>query len=197
MIRLIIFDLSDTCFTSEEPVFLKKFIREHNLVPDKFEKAYLDLVLKAEVNKISARDAWNSLFKKFDIDDDFRRIIRDMMSFKEPTEVLGLAKSLKSKYKTAYLTNYCKEYWEEAEKRFDLKPYFDFGIASYQIGFRKPDPEGFLRILDHFKVKPGEAVFIDDSLKNLAAPKRLGIHVIQFKNKKQLTIDLRKKGVKV
>ncbi len=112
-------------------------------------------------------------------------------------KVLDLAGKLREKYKTAYYTNYPEDYWMFIAKKFDLKPYFDFGIVSYQFKTRKPEPKGFKIILKHFNVKPEEAVFIDDKEKNVKAAAELDINTIHLTNRKKIVDKLKLIGVKV
>ena len=121
-----------------------------------------------------------------------------MMKAKEAhQDILDLAKELRTKYKTSYFTNYNEDYWIKIEQKFNLTPYFDWGIVSYQVKTRKPAKEGFMIILNHFHVKPEEAIFIDDQENNLGEAKRLGINTIIFKDKEQLEKELRMRGVKL
>jgi putative hydrolase of the HAD superfamily len=43
------------------------------------------------------------------------------------------------------------------------------------MGVRKPEAEGFTRILNHCGVKPGEVIFFDDFKPNVDAAAALGI----------------------
>jgi HAD superfamily hydrolase (TIGR01509 family) len=199
MIKLIIFDLSDVCFTAEEPPYLKEFAERHSLNYEEFEKYYVDLLIKAEVDEISGEGVWDRIFSHFHIEDEtFEKVMKEMMVIKKPVvPTLELVKQLRGKYKTAYLTNYNKDYWKYVAKMFDLNPYFDFGLASYQIKARKPAPEGFKAILDHFGYKPKEAIFTDDSIKNLSEAKKMGIHTIQFEHADQFANVLKDFGIKI
>lgn len=197
MIKLLIFDLSNVCFNVEELPFLRKFAAEHDLNYDQLDQFYQELLAKSEVDEISGEVVWQEVLKKYGIKSEAKKLIKEMIAGKEAfPETLELVKKLKKNYKTAYLTNYNKDYWDLISERFDLSTYFDFGAVSYQIKARKPAAKGFLVILRHFGVKPEEAVFIDDSEKNLNEPKRLGIKTIWFKNKERLITNLREFGVK-
>ncbi len=199
MIKLIIFDFSNVCFSLEEPPFLQKFSQEHTLNYEEFETAYMGLVKKAEVGEETGINMWKILLEKYHLSGNPQKIIQEMMDAKEAYwDVLELAKKLRLKgCKTSFFTNYNEDYWKLIENRFDLKLYFDFGIVSFQVKSRKPDAEGFNIILRHFNVKPQEAVFTDDSPNNLVEPRKLGIHVIQFKNLKQLIQELKKLCIEI
>jgi FMN phosphatase YigB (HAD superfamily) len=198
MIQLIIFDLSDVCFNCEEPPFLRKFAKKYKLDFKEFDNFYQNLLYKAEVGKMSGKEVWDRVLDRYNIKGNASKLISDMMKSKKAYYgVLNLAKKLRKGYKTAYLTNYNKYYWDEIERRFELKPYFDFGVVSYQIKARKPAPKGFKVVMKRFKAKAKETIFIDDYEKNLVNARNLGINTILFRNKTKLVSDLRKFGVDI
>jgi HAD superfamily hydrolase (TIGR01509 family) len=55
--------------------------------------------------------------------------------------------------------------------------YFDFIVTGNDVSHHKPHPEGILRILDRFGVKPGEALMIGDSLSDIAASHGAGVRI--------------------
>jgi putative hydrolase of the HAD superfamily len=174
MIRLVIFDLSDVCFTAEEPPFLKHFAEKYGLQFREFNSFYQELLIKSETSIISGIEVWKQTLKKFKLSENPTKIIKDMIRLKRAhPNVLAIAKQLRKNVKTAYLTNYNEDYWNEILKRFDMKTYFDAGIVSYMIKARKPDKNGFLELMNKFGVKPNETIFIDDSEKNLASAAEL------------------------
>ncbi len=198
MIKLIIFDLSGVCYVLEEPYFLKIFAKRHGLDYKELDDYYQEMLEKAEEDKIDIEYAWEKIFNTFKVRENFDEIVEEMLSYRKPIkETLELIGRLRKKYKTAYITNYARGYWNRIEKKFKMDEYFDFGVVSYQIKARKPAAKGFLTVLEHFKVKAKEAVYIDDSEKKLMGAVKLGINGILFKDKRQLIKDLKKLGVSV
>ena len=67
-------------------------------------------------------------------------------------------------------------------ERFGLDVYseFDVYVNSAYVGLRKPDPAIFHLALDQLGVAPEQAIFLDDSLRNVDSARELGIHTIQF-----------------
>jgi len=198
-IKLIIFDLSGVCFSIEEPPYLEVFIKKYKLEArrEDFLKQYFDMLKTAERGEMTGIELWNQLLLKYKITADSNLIIKEMIDLKVAiTEVLDIAKKLKENYTVVYLTNYNKDYWDEILKRFDFKEWFSWGAVSYEIGFRKPEKEGFEFILKKAGVNPDEAIFIDDFPKNLEEAKSLGINIINFENKKDLIEDLNILGIR-
>jgi FMN phosphatase YigB (HAD superfamily) len=56
-----------------------------------------------------------------------------------------------------------------------IKAYY-----SHEMGLRKPDAESFQYILDEQKLDVGETLFIDDTIKNIEAAGKLGLHTIHL-----------------
>lgn len=53
-------------------------------------------------------------------------------------------------------------------------------VASGHEGVIKPDPAIYHLALDRFGLQPHEALFVDDSARNIAAAQALGLHVHHF-----------------
>ena len=199
-IKLIIFDLSGVCFSIEEPPYLELFIKKYRLESPKenFFGHYFEMLKKAERGEMSGIEIWNTLLKEFKIKSVPSLVIKEMMDLKSAElENLDVAKKLKEKgYIVVYLTNYNKDYWIEILRRFDFNKWFSWGVVSYEIGFRKPEKEGFQFILKKAEVEAEEAIFIDDFEANLKTPEELGINIIKYKDKEHLISGLRSLGVK-
>jgi len=193
MIKAIIFDLSDVCFSAEEPPFIAAFAKRHSLPFEEFEQEYLRLLVLAENHQISGTELWRRMLKRYNLKLDIGDIIAEMIAGKEPyQDTLDFVKELRKNVKTTYFTNYNEDYWKLIAQKFDLSEYFDFGLVSYEIGARKPSARGFRYLLDKLGVKPEETVFTDDTARNLEEPAKLGIHTIQFRNVAQLRERLSK-----
>jgi HAD superfamily hydrolase (TIGR01509 family) len=61
------------------------------------------------------------------------------------------------------------------ERYRDVLTNFEHIFISSEMGVRKPEAEGFTRILDHCRVTPGEVIFFDDFKPNVDAAAELGI----------------------
>jgi putative hydrolase of the HAD superfamily len=97
-------------------------------------------------------------------------------------EVATTARALRGRYKIALLTNTLPGQDDLIRERCGLDVYseFDVYVNSAYVGLRKPDPAIFHLTLDQLGVVPQQAVFVDDSLRNVDSARELGIHTIQF-----------------
>lgn len=58
-----------------------------------------------------------------------------------------------------------------------ISEYFDCVITGNDVTHHKPDPEGILRILDHFRIGPQQALMIGDSLSDIRASRAAGVPI--------------------
>lgn len=56
-----------------------------------------------------------------------------------------------------------------------IEPYFERIFYSFELGFRKPEPEIFEHVLQDATLSPERTLFVDDSLTNVDAARSLGL----------------------
>ncbi|MCJ8210598.1 HAD family phosphatase [Mucilaginibacter sp. RS28] len=112
---------------------------------------------------------------------------------------VDIFKKLKAsgRYKIYALTNWSTETFEIAKQKFELLNWFDGLVVSGEEKIRKPFPKFYQILLDRYHVKPEEALFIDDNLRNVEAARKLGIPSIHFTSPRQLADALPEFGVEV
>ncbi|PZR28067.1 MAG: HAD family hydrolase [Citrobacter freundii] len=105
----------------------------------------------------------------------------DMLKAPIP-ETVEILKKLKEsgKYKLYALTNWHAGLFDIALTRYGFLHWFDGRVVSGEEMTRKPFPEFYHRLLTRYGVKPEEAIFIDDNLRNVKAAEELGIRSIHF-----------------
>ena len=145
-------------------------------------------------------DATQLLVAKFP---DWEQPVRDFYGrwtemLKGPIyETVEIFKQLKEsgKYKIYALTNWQADLFHIALVRYNFLHWFDGRVVSGEEGTRKPFPEFYQRLLDRYDVKPEEALFIDDNLRNVKAAEKMGIISIHFKNPQQFIQQLKEAGL--
>ncbi|HEX7902424.1 MAG TPA: HAD family phosphatase [Chitinophagaceae bacterium] len=145
-------------------------------------------------------DATQLLVAKFP---DWEQPIRDFYGrwtemLKGPIyETVEIFKQLKEsgKYKLYALTNWQADLFHIALVRYNFLHWFDGRVVSGEEGTRKPFSEFYQRLLGRYDVKPEEALFIDDNLRNVKAAEKLGITSIHFKDSEQFSLELKKNGL--
>jgi len=84
-----------------------------------------------------------------------------------------------AKYKKlAILTNNKSQYAEEVLEKFNLSGYFNTIIGFNDVSEVKPNPEGILKILDRWNLKPKEAIFIGDMTTDIEAGKAAKVTMV-------------------
>ena len=103
-----------------------------------------------------------------------------------------IAKKLKSAGWDLYLlSNFSAETFPLVQKRFDFLSLFDDCIISGEHKLIKPDPAIYHLTLNRIKRKAQECLFIDDSLPNIEAAKKLNFYAIHFLSPAQLDTELK------
>jgi 2-haloacid dehalogenase len=109
----------------------------------------------------------------------------------ETVELLDQLKK-SGKYKIYALTNWQAGLFDIALVRYNFLHWFDGRVVSGEEKTRKPFPDFYKILLSRYQVDPSEALFIDDSLRNVKAAEALGISSIHFQSPVQLKETLLK-----
>ena len=130
----------------------------------------LDSVTNLNLTPHQIRTAWDAM----------------LLEFREDS--LKFLVEIKLKYNTYLFSNTNFIHMEAFHKLFHNKErphpfddYFDKAFYSCKIGLRKPDTESFQWILDHLNIKAGKTLFIDDSIQNIEAAKKVGLQTVHLK----------------
>ncbi len=100
-------------------------------------------------------------------------------------------------YRVLALTNWSGETWPKAIAKFPWLQWFEGILVSGDEGMRKPFSEIYERMLSRYSIKASEAVFIDDSLKNVKGCEDVGITGIHFKDSQTLEVQLKALGIQL
>ena len=86
--------------------------------------------------------------------------------------------------------NYAEYMFKKTKHKLQFLSYLDGAIFSYQHKVIKPNKVIYEVLLNKYKLKAEECVFIDDRLENVEGAKALGFKGIQFKNYEQASTQL-------
>jgi HAD superfamily hydrolase (TIGR01509 family) len=93
----------------------------------------------------------------------------------------ALVASLRAKYGVGlFLLSNISEYFADNAGEIRALKHFDRCFFSAKMGLTKPDPEIFLTVCREVSTDPSEALFIDDSAKNIEGAKRAGLTTYLF-----------------
>ncbi len=92
-----------------------------------------------------------------------------------------LLKKLQGRYKTAIATNRT-DTMVPILIEHNIAEYFDIVITAMDVKHPKPAPDPLIKILDHFKIKPENLIYIGDSKLDEAAALSAGVVFAAYRN---------------
>jgi HAD superfamily hydrolase (TIGR01509 family) len=90
-------------------------------------------------------------------------------------EAPALLAGLRSRFRTASLSNTNELHWERFDREWGLPAQFDANFPSFAVGRLKPDADYFEHVLATLGLAPAQALFVDDHPLNVAAAARAGL----------------------
>lgn len=194
MIKTIIFDFGDVFIDLDKQATFRE-LKKSNIeeLSEEIQKANKDYemglistetFISSYLNHSSALtnegmiDAWNSILMDF------------------PKYRFQFIKKLseEKKYQLILLSNTNEAHIDWIKQRIpffeEFKFCFDAFYLSHEINLRKPNSDIFQYVLQKHQLKSEECLFIDDTLENTEAAKKLGIHVWNLEPTREDVIDL-------
>ena len=155
------------------------------------------IVDEVERGKISPRQLWRLFREKLGYAGSFRQFERLWCGhFKLNRRSASLLKSLARRHRVYLLSNTNHLHYEHIRRRYAFPRHAHGAVLSYKVGLRKPEPAIYRAALKLAKVKPSQAVFIDDLKENVAAARKLGIRAILHSRGTDLRKELSLLGVR-
>lgn len=114
-----------------------------------------------------------------------------------PYSVSWVKEFKKKRYKTYILSNYSRRGFEMTRQELPFVADMDGVLFSYEVKLVKPEPEIYQTLLEKYRLRPEECVFMDDNEKNVVAARKAGMYAIHFKNKEQAEAELETLGVEL
>ncbi len=93
------------------------------------------------------------------------------------------------------LTNWSAETFPRTRPRFAFFERFRHVAVSGELKLAKPDPAIYRHLLGVIGAPPAQCVFVDDSAKNVAAARELGMRALRFESPERLAVDFRALGL--
>jgi 2-haloacid dehalogenase len=116
-----------------------------------------------------------------------------------PHAIEGTVEILRDVYNADYplaaLSNWSAETFPLVKRRFEFFSWFDLIVLSGEELCIKPDRRIYEILLQRLDRPAGDCIFIDDSEKNVAAAREIGMQVIHFRSPEELRLQLRQSGL--
>lgn len=186
MIKLIVFDCDGVMFDSK-PANQEYY--DHVL--RHFGKAPMDENELNYVHTHNVTDCISHIFRHYpDINPEAIDTYRASLSyniflphFRIEPDLVEFLEAAKPNYHLAISTNR-SDTMELLLDSFNLSHYFGKVMTAANAKRPKPAPDGMLEILEYYKCKPDEVIFIGDSIIDQLHSVASGTQLIAFKNKK-------------
>ncbi len=71
-------------------------------------------------------------------------------------------------------------------EKLEIGPLFDFVVDGTCVTHAKPDPEVFVKSMEHFGCLPGECIVFEDAVSGIEAAHRAGMHAVGIGTRENL-----------
>lgn len=201
LIKNIIFDIGNVLLKFTPMEFLKNNFKDEKLVNSLYKNIFLSKewieLDRGTITDEEAIDRFCSRDPKHE--NEIKEVMATWCEMHLPVEGTSeFLKSMKKKgYKIYLLSNYHLKAFELISSKYDFIRNVDGEIISYRVKLLKPEPAIYKALMDKYNLKPDESVFIDDTLQNIEAAKKLGLHGVVFKGFETMERELEEIGVVV
>lgn len=93
------------------------------------------------------------------------------------------------------ISNFSRELFDRTVPAYPFLAGFTGLVLSGDVGINKPDPRIYRILLDRHGLEAGGCIFIDDSERNVAAARTVGMDAIHFTGAASLSAALRARGL--
>jgi putative hydrolase of the HAD superfamily len=200
MIKNIIFDIGNVLLTFDPKVYVQS-----KIIEEKADEIYESIFkseewLMLDKGTISEEDAKaNIINKKIENEKYINLVFENWYNILTPIEssIDVLRKLKENGYSIFYLSNFHLAAFEYVTRKYDFFNLFDGGVVSYKEKLLKPEVEIYEKIMDKYKLKSEETLFIDDTRENVKAAIKHGIKGIILEEPKNLCGELEKIAVNI
>lgn len=192
MIKDIIFDFGGVLTLIDTDKALQRFREIGVPNPEEFINPYLQNgpFFLLENGDISAEEFCDELTKICNRKVTFEDAKYAWLGFivEVQTKFLNFLQLLRPRYRLSVLSNtnpFIQSWARSSEftpEGKSLDDYFDLLFLSYKMNCSKPGEEIYRKMLLEGNMNPAETLFLDDSEKNIAAARKVGINVLKVGN---------------
>jgi len=172
----------------------RRWLEQLGLSKDEFSRRMTPISQAGAVGEIDLAEAERRIAAAFALDDvDLRAFMEDIWTdyvgtLNEP--VATYFASLRGRYRTGIVSNSFVGA-RERELPHGFEEMCDVLVYSHEVGCAKPDPTIYLMACERLRVRPREALFVDDGPNNVAGARAIGMEAIQFTDSEQALAEVR------
>lgn len=92
-------------------------------------------------------------------------------------------------YRLAVCSNSVRNTVESMMDKSGLLTYLDFLVSNQDVLKGKPDPEMYLKAINHFELRPDECLIVEDNENGIKAARAAGSHLLVVKNTSDTNLE--------
>lgn len=199
-IQCVMFDLGGVLLDFDPAIACRALAREGGAqwpeVADFINRT--GLKRRHDIGEIESRQVFDVLRERFSLAIEYGLFCRIWAEiFKPKNDVIEILYGLAALRPLYLLSNTDPIHFEYIEKTFDFLEVFQSRVLSYEVGFRKPDREIYMKALEMLPGDPDGCLFIDDLEENVQAARKVGIRAQRFTDSQALRETLREHGLEL
>jgi len=195
MIKVILIDNAGVLINTDCISFYKKLVKHCPYSLQHITRYIEDRDFHImETGKISAREWFNGICRKFKVKDySYGQFRKDWPKiFYRNKEMENFVRKNYNKIKIWMLTNSNSVHYAYLKKKFPIYNFIKNKVLSFKIKMAKPDKNIYRYTLKKLKLRPEECLFIDNKRANITAANKLGIKTIWYRKHRQFIKELKK-----
>ncbi len=106
------------------------------------------------------------------------------------TELIDYFRELRSRVRTAILSNSFVGAREKERERYGFEDITDVIVYSHEAGTAKADPAIYRLVCERLGVEPPNAVFVDDHERAVDGARAIGMNAVLFRDNAQVIAEL-------
>lgn len=202
-IKAIIFDLGNVLVDFDHRIAAERISAFTTKTAQEIVGLFFDSQLTGlfEEGKISPREFFLRVKEMLNLEIDYNGFVpiwNEIFFLSEKNKAVhNLARSLRSRYQIALLSNINILHFNYLKNNFSVFGAFQNVVTSCDVGSRKPHPDIYKETLHILKVPASDVFYTDDRPELIEAACRLGIRGFTFRGIEELKKDLLDNGINI
>jgi len=189
-VRAAVFDIGGVLETTAPMEFDQRWEQRLGLPPGEISRRMDDVWLGGSLGTLSETEVHRLAGERLNLDTASVTAMMDEMWVEYlgtgNTDLITYVASLRSRVRTAILSNSFVGASEREQQRYNFPALVDVIVYSHEVGIKKPDPRIYALVCERLGVQPGEAIFVDDVPICVRAAHEAGMRAIQFSDNAQV-----------
>lgn len=184
MIQSVIFDIGGVLIRTVDHAPRQRIEQRFGLEPGAAEFIVYNSEggLATQRGEFTEEQNWRRVQRDLNLSEDDLAFFREQFwaGDKLDTALVDYIRGLRPRYQTAIISNAMPGLMTMLTGKHPIADAFDVIIGSGDVRIAKPDAAIYHLALQQLGRRPEEAVFIDDSLRNVEGARAVGMHAIHY-----------------